>query len=490
MALCVVATLALGCGGGSLQMPWDRSPEPSSRPTSRPTDTASAPGGGVPNVERGTLPGIVGEPEVRIRINRGVNRVRVDLANAPAGARTIWVTTAGSRRPPARMVAPVEARLSGPGWELTDASGLVGRFDRDGELRMGVVDVAPATLAGTPSVPLASPRGTAAGAASTGATTGRHASMGPMLVLDGRRYTGIVALTPRSDLGLTAFDVIEQVGVEEYLKGVVSAEMFRTWPLAAFEMQAIAARSYALHERQRARLAGQAFDLEASTADQAYDGTSDNPVAAQAVINTRGIVLTWQGRVLRAYYSSTSGGRPASAKDTWPIGAGFEYNLAGPLQAQPRAEMSQSSPFYRWTVNRSRNELARRLSEWGRINGHDVRHLRSIDGVRTVATNDVGRPTRFEVRSQGRSFFLSSEELRRACNQEVSGLESIVRANRVNSGDMEWSILGDVVTIRGRGFGHGVGMCQYSAKELAERGQTWRSMITIFYPGARVERVY
>jgi stage II sporulation protein D len=194
--------------------------------------------------------------------------------------------------------------------------------------------------------------------------------------------------------------------------------------------------------------------------------------------------------LLRAYYSSTSGGRAASARDTWPTVAGFEFNLQGPLQAQSRPELGRSSPWYRWTVNRTRQELADRLREWGRVNGHAVRGLTALTSARVSGVNGVGRPSRFEVHGGGRSYELSAEELRRACNQAVEGHPPVVRANRVNSGDMEWSIIGDVVTIRGRGFGHGVGLCQYSAKELADRGAGSTAILMQFYPGARVERAY
>src|SRR5690606_21035761 len=136
---------------------------------------------------------------------------------------------------------------------------------------------------------------------------------------------------------------------ESYLPGVVAKELYQTWPLPTFQAQAVCARSYALHERGRARAAGRLFDVEATTQDQVFAGATDLPVAHSAVESTRGQVITYRGGVLRAYYSSTSGGRAASAADTWPTGPGFEFNQAFPLQAAPRQYFDQASPAYRWT---------------------------------------------------------------------------------------------------------------------------------------------
>src|SRR5204862_447588 len=131
--------------------------------------------------------------------------------------------------------------------------------------------------------------------------------------------------------------------------------------LTAFQVQAVCARTYALHERARAARLGRDFDLEASTYDQAYNGGAPLPVALQAVADTRGVVITWQGHILRAYYSSTCGGRTASAKDIWPTGPGYEFNLDAPIQAQHRESACEASPRYRWDAVRDRAELSQRM---------------------------------------------------------------------------------------------------------------------------------
>src|SRR5690606_23410329 len=133
------------------------------------------------------------------------------------------------------------------------------------------------------------------------------------------------------------------------------------------------ARTYALHQRERAQRLGRPFDLEATVIDQAYAGATDLEVARRALADTRGTVLTWQGELLRAYYSSTCGGRSAAAADIWPTSGEFAFNLAAPIQAYRRDHACEGSPVYTWEVTRTRDDLSRRFREWGKINGSPVK---------------------------------------------------------------------------------------------------------------------
>lgn len=309
------------------------------------------------------------------------------------------------------------------------------------------------------------------------------------ITVNGSLLPGRVRLAARSDMGLSTFDVIEIVPVEDYLPGVVAKEMFPGWPLEAYKVQAVCARSYAVQERDRSVAKGQAFDVEAGEMDQAYLGVTSNAAAIEAVRATRGEVLTFNGRVLRAYYSSTCGGRAASAKDTWPFGPGWEFNLDGPIQGAMREHACDDAPLYRWEVHRDRKETVARLRAFGQQRQFMIRQIRDIASVEMIESNGVGRPARFKIiEPGGRWFMLSGEELRLAFNTQVPGTEVIERRNRVSSSDIDVRVRGDEVVVVGRGFGHGVGMCQYCARGFAARGEDWRTMLRRFYPGATIEK--
>lgn len=345
---------------------------------------------------------------------------------------------------------------------------------------------------------------------------------GGAIMVNGQSHPGRLRLSLRRDASGSAgsFDAVEFVALEDYLPGVVAKEMLSNWPGEAYRVQAVCARTYALHERSRALVAGEAFDVESSDQDQVYAGITTNLPAIEAVRATRGQVITFDGRVLRAYFSSTCGGRTASARDTWPSGPGFEFNLAPPLQARQRDFACQDSPLYRWSVTRDTRELSDRIRTFGSRSQLMVRQLGEVRAIEALGFNDDARPSQFRVVEPGGKWYqLSGEQLRLACNTSGLGIASaenlassasvmassagtpapgtrtvtlpaITRATRVNSSDFEASVRGRNVTITGRGFGHGVGMCQYCAKGFASRGESWQRMIPRFYPGAQVQKVY
>lgn len=446
------------------------------------------------------VPRTVGEPDLRVRILTAVDTVRVQ---APGGVRIAMGDPRGLTSEPL-------PGLSGTanGWSAAE----VVVQPVTVSLRAGVWTLS--TVAG--NRPSFSPAlSTSSGGA---ALLIAPAVEGQILSVNGGSFPGVLRLSGRSDVRPATFDVIEFVGLEDYLPGVVAKEMLAGWPAEAYRAQAVAARTYAMHERERSIAAGQSFDLESSDKDQVYSGTTSNRAALQAVQATRGQALFDGDKVLRTYFSSTCGGRTAAAKDTWPTGRGFEYNLAAPIQAFTRPHACEKSPLYRWTVSRTRKELAARLRTFGEKNGLMVRQLKDLKAIEPMSLNADGRASRFKiVQGDGKWFQLSGEELRLACNTSVAGpgaipvpggapatdalpapspsaspaeFPDITRGTRVNSSDLDVKLVGDKFVITGRGFGHGVGLCQYCANGFAQRGEDYRMMLTRFYPGASLKQAY
>lgn len=305
--------------------------------------------------------------------------------------------------------------------------------------------------------------------------------------------TGAPTPTPATVSSVLPFDLIEYIGLESYLPGVISRELLPNWSLNAFKAQAIAARSYAMHERERSARNNEPYDLESSQLDQVYGGAVDHLVANRAVAETRGQILIYEGHVLRAYYSSTCGGRPSAAKDVWPTTKGFEFNLDAPLQGTQGPETACAfSPRTKWTVTRTRDEISKRLSAYGRDQGLAVRGLRAIAKVEPISRTADGRPNNYRVfDADGKWYALSAEQLRTGCNWiGGSGQPSVTAQTRVLSGDVEFSIQSANVVISGRGFGHGVGLCQYGAEGMSRAGATAEQIVMHYYPGATLEKAY
>lgn len=398
------------------------------------------------------------EPDIRVKVARGVTSREVDQ---PA---KVVVRVAGGGHPevkPQLFSTPLTITCNSQGI-LVQAAGTQRRFPPGID-----VDVAP--------------------------SDGKSDAASPEWVrVSGVKYPGFITVRPQWNTDPARLDIIATMPLEAYLPGVLTHELLKDWPRQTYEMQAVAARTYALHERGRALAEGRLWDVESTTNDQMFGGATDAVTPNEATRATRGMILVYEGKPLRAYYSSTCGGRPASAAKVWPVKTGYEFNTAAPLQGKPREFYCQASKWYRWEVTRDDDDVNRRLRAWGKANNDNpVAGITRVREIKVIERNDAQRPNAYQLTdSEGRVYKLSAEELRFALNQPVPGLQPITVANRVNSGDFEVDIWASSVRVRGRGFGHGVGMCQYCAKGMAENGLDWGTMVRRFYPGAEVQKAY
>lgn len=294
----------------------------------------------------------------------------------------------------------------------------------------------------------------------------------------------------------TALDAIALIEMEEYVSGVIAKELYHRWPRDAFQAQAVAARSYALHERERARKIDRHYDVVSTTQDQVYAGATELDVAHQATRTTRGLVLSDRGELLRAYYSSTCGGRPASAADTFPTGAAYKFNKARPIQAQKRAHFCGDSPRYRWSVTRDADELTARVKQFARERSRpDLATISTIGSIRVLTENKADRPATYRIVDvKGKAVDIKAEDLRVACNTDTDALDTPSMDDRILSGDFivipSGTMPGQRLRFEGRGFGHGVGLCQFGCKSMASAGTSWMDILSAFYPGSRLVRAY
>jgi len=289
---------------------------------------------------------------------------------------------------------------------------------------------------------------------------------------------------PAADASRTvAFDVVNLVHLEAYLPGVLSRELYDDWTRVAHQAQAIAARTYALHQMSLGR--DRPYDVVAGPASQAYAGLDAPARAVQAVLDTTGLVLSHEGQLIAGNYSSTCGGIGAS-----PVDAFGSPTALPPMYPQPHEPWCRDSRYFEWgPIRRDLEDLARRLASWGRRSGHPVARLRRIQTLRVHAYNELDRPVRFAVVDQtGEQFLLHAEPFRRACNDRGPG--PLDRALRLRSSFVEIRVAGRQALFVGRGFGHGVGLCQYGAEAMAQAGHDAVEILQTYYPDADIARAY
>jgi len=156
---------------------------------------------------------------------------------------------------------------------------------------------------------------------------------GAPLLLDGKGYRGDL----RVSVVQGALQVVDDVGLDAYLLGVVPGEVPKEWPAEALRAQAVAARSYALASLVK----GKQWDLYSDVRSQVYYGVErEAPSTSAAVKSTRGEVLTFDGKVVAAFYYSSSGGRTAASEDVFGVPYAYLQSVADPWD--------DVSPFHRW----------------------------------------------------------------------------------------------------------------------------------------------
>ena len=253
---------------------------------------------------------------------------------------------------------------------------------------------------------------------------------------------------------------INEVPLEDYVKGVVPSEMSAAWHPEALKVQAIATRTYALYKmRQNAR---KDFDVLASIKDQVYlyRGRASAGAAARAVDDTRDLVLAYRDEPILAVFSSTAAGQTEDAWNVWAVDMPYLKGVECPFDL--------NSPWYQWRTDIALPMLEQRLRDEGFPVG-------IIASLAPATYTKAGRVIQVRILHSGGELYVKGDDLRRVLGYTV-----------LPSTQFDFDIVGMQVQFAGRGNGHGVGLCQWGAKELAERGYSAETILRYYYPGADI----
>lgn len=308
-----------------------------------------------------------------------------------------------------------------------------------------------------------------------------------VLSVDKSPYRGSLRFVPVSEDG--SFDVINDLPIDDYLKGVLASELYRNWDIQAYKAQAVVARTYALYHAHLDGV-GRYWDVYPDERSQMYGGmAAETAKSDKAATETAGLVLTYgpgEGRIFEAYFSSDSGGVTQSAADAFPGGPDIP-----PLQSHPEPNSDLLSPYRNWgPITISKAELTRRLQIWAarRSPPRPEISVTAIDKVELAALNPYGRPRAFRITdATGNVYVITAEEMRAVFNTDApSGQGNTLPSSFCKVGTSDTS----VVFFDGHGYGHGVGMCQWCAQQQAAAGETYDQIVLAAYPQARLARAY
>ncbi len=271
--------------------------------------------------------------------------------------------------------------------------------------------------------------------------------------VNGREYAGTFEVVTSGD-GLA---VINELPLEEYVAGALKAEAPETWPREALRAQAIVVRTYAAYHRQLN--ADKPYHIVASTANQQYAGRVADPSPIwDAVRDTAGQVLLWEGALFPAFYHSDDGGYTETPRAVF---ASKNLPALRPVRCQ-----YASGPHFYWSLDLNLADLSEMLRRAGFAVG-------AVTGIDVAGRSQTLRVLELVVHGTRGTARVRGTDFRRLVGNDT--LKSTLFAVAVD---------GQYAHFSGRGWGHGVGMCQAGAAGMAEQGYTAAQILAYYYGGA------
>ncbi|MFN7684334.1 MAG: SpoIID/LytB domain-containing protein [Oligoflexia bacterium] len=272
--------------------------------------------------------------------------------------------------------------------------------------------------------------------------------------------------------------VVNELDLEDYLVGVVNGEFSSKWNEESISAQVIAARTYAWHQASQARRRLWHYDVEAGTGDQVYAGAESEDSRARSLVErTRGQVLLAKRAdsktsnnarhlmPIKAFYHSTCGGIT-----DWPVRIFGERTLG--VQGGVGCPYCVSSPRYRWTLELSRRDLEGLVGF-------------SVQGLRVVSRWESGRVKEIEFQGMSRGIAVQKKMAAPVLRSRMGPEKLRSTAFEIRAGARAGTFV-----FEGRGNGHGVGMCQWGAKEMGEKGASYLKILAHYYPASSLQRLW
>ena len=274
-------------------------------------------------------------------------------------------------------------------------------------------------------------------------------SMKGDLLVVGSHYSGNIEVW-KGDGGLY---LINELPLEDYVKEVVMAEVGSNWEMEALKVQAVLSRTYGVYQKKMSR--NSLFHITSSVLHQAYKGNSSDIRVAYAVQETAGEILTFNGSPIEPLYHSTCGGRTENPEDVF----GKSYPYLRSVESN-----CESSPYWVWERTIPLTEIEKALN---------------ISGLKEIAVKSYTSTKRIK-------------ELTVICDSGTTTIKATdfrkaLGWNRIPSTNFTVKKDEDSMIFEGKGYGHGVGLCQWSALQMAQEGKSYKEILSFFYSGTTIQ---
>lgn len=271
---------------------------------------------------------------------------------------------------------------------------------------------------------------------------------GDLLVM-GTRYTGNIDIWK----GKNGLYIINELPLENYIKDVVAAEVSADWDMEALKAQAVISRTYAVFQK---RMNGDSlYHIASSVLDQVYKGNNPDERISAAVDQTSGEVLTYDGKPVQAFYHSTSDGSTENPEEVF--GKSYPY-------LKSVVSVSSISPYSVWERKIKLSEIEEALD------------LSSIKKIAIKSYTSTKRVKELLITGNSATTAVLATDFRKALGW-----------SRLPSTNFSLTVAGDSAYFEGKGYGHGVGLCQWCALSMAREGKNYREILSHYYPGTTIQ---
>lgn len=271
---------------------------------------------------------------------------------------------------------------------------------------------------------------------------------GDLLVM-GTHYTGNIEVWK----GDESLYIINELPIEDYVKDVVAVEVRPDWEIEALKVQAVISRTYALYQKKKN--GNSIYHIASSVIDQVYKGNNYNEKVAQAVEETRGETLTFKGHIIEAFYHSTCGGKTENPEDVF--GKSYPYLKS----VESKCDLS---PYSEWEISIYLTEIEEALG------------LPEIREISIKSYTSSGRVKQIEITTNSETKIINAIDFRK-----LIGWKTLPSTN------FNLSRTQNVVIFKGRGYGHGVGLCQWGTLQMAKEGMNYKEILSFYYPGTVIQ---
>lgn len=262
-----------------------------------------------------------------------------------------------------------------------------------------------------------------------------------------RSYRGAISFRVNDN----KLDIINNIDMDNYLRGVLPKEMSPSFPKESLKAQALCSRSFAINNYNKYSKKG--YNLDDTTNSQVYRGVEvEDKRTDKAIEETKGEIVTFNGKVAETIFGASSGGYTASAKDVW--GSDIPYLVS----------VEDNFSTYNWEYTLT----PQNFSKLG---------VKDVNNIVITSKDSSNRVKEVKVLSNSGEKVLTGNKFR-----------SLVGNTSVKSTLFDIEKSGENILIKGRGYGHGVGMSQYGAVEMAKQGKVYKDIIGFYFPGTVIEK--